>query len=122
MGGLNEPLPPHVLFGVLVDPWKGLRQYVVPWAVRPMNIRKRAVVPLTPIVSGLKPFDVIIYGATVQELMTVPNDIISALAAKYPDYTSSLFALKDDSELYHPGKLVSSNFLPFALARHPAIR
>jgi len=44
-----------------------------------------------------KPFDLIIYGRTAAELMTVPNEVVQSIARRYPDYTSSIFLLKDYS-------------------------
>lgn len=41
------------------------------------------------------PFNVVVYGRVCSELMTVPNEVITTLAAKYPDYHSSIFNLKE---------------------------
>jgi len=58
------------------------------------NNDNRCCITLIPKHEG-KPFDLIIYGRTAAELMTVPNDVISSLARRYPDYTSSLFLVED---------------------------
>ena len=39
-------------------------------------------------------FDVIVYGVTANELTTVPNDVITSIARKYPDYVGSPFGVK----------------------------
>jgi len=42
-----------------------------------------------------KPFDLILYGRSASELLTVPNEVIGSLARRYPDYTSSPFLIYD---------------------------
>ncbi len=59
---------------------------------------KRAIVPMLN-KAGQVEFELIIYGYSARELTTVPNPVISSLAARYPDHTSSPFLLRDGKEL-----------------------
>ena len=55
----------------------------------------RTVIPMIPHNRGDKVFDIIVYGRTRKDLCTVPNEVISELARKYPDYSSSMFLMYD---------------------------
>lgn len=70
-----------------------------------MDIKTRAVVPMIPMTTDAKPFEVIIYGYSLFELMTVPNPVITSLARKYPDHASSPFLLRKGSTLFDPASL-----------------
>lgn len=60
-----------------------------------INMRKCAVVPMMSVMTGKVEFELLIYGRTAKELMTVPNDVIDSLAREYPDHQSSIFMLRD---------------------------
>lgn len=55
----------------------------------------RYVVPLIPITDTEQAFDLIIYGRSARELMTVPNEVIQSITARYPNHISSPFYLYD---------------------------
>lgn len=55
----------------------------------------RCVVPLIPITDTEQAFDLIIYGRSARELITVPNEVIQSIAIRYPNHTSSPFHLYD---------------------------
>jgi hypothetical protein len=59
---------------------------------------KRAIVPMLPKRQSLPAFEIILYGSSAVELMTVPNERIASLARRYPSYTSSLFLVRDFHE------------------------
>jgi hypothetical protein len=56
---------------------------------------RRCVIPMIPIQEGLKPFEIIVYGRSTEELMTLPNDVIGSIASRHPGYTSTPFHLYD---------------------------
>jgi hypothetical protein len=59
-------------------------------------VLKRAIVPMVPAsMPGEPEFEVIVYGRSASELMTVPNETVQALARKYPEHRSSPFLLRD---------------------------
>ena len=60
-----------------------------------IDYRKVAVVPMYPRVAGAKPFELLIYGRTAIELLTIPNKVVSELARRYPQHQSSPFILRD---------------------------
>lgn len=61
---------------------------------------KRCVIPLIPVTPGAKRLDIIIYGRSARELMTVPNEIVHSLARRYPGYTSSPFFIYNLPQSY----------------------
>lgn len=61
------------------------------------DFKRRCQITLWPLRKRdrLKPFTLIIYGRSTRDMMTVPNDVASALARRYPDYTSSPFSVEE---------------------------
>jgi hypothetical protein len=59
--------------------------------------RKCAVVPMINDETGQVDFELLIYGRTARELMTVPNDVIGVLAERYTKHSSSIFLIYDRS-------------------------
>jgi hypothetical protein len=59
-----------------------------------VNYAKRTLVPMWGKASMKPEFDLIVYGVEAHELMTVPNPIVAALAAKYPDHQSTLWDIR----------------------------
>lgn len=60
-----------------------------------INFHKVAVVPMWPKTADAQPFELLIYGRNATELLTVPNDVVSYLARRYPNHVSSPFILRD---------------------------
>lgn len=60
-----------------------------------IDYTKRCIITLRPIREGLKKFDLVIYGHDKAHLMCVPNEVTPVLAARYPDYHSTLFDVKE---------------------------
>ena len=59
-----------------------------------VNSKKTTLVWLWHKDTGARaPFDILVYGVTEEDLMTVPNPIIQSLAERYPEYTSSPFGV-----------------------------
>ncbi len=56
---------------------------------------KRCIVSMTPKRSGLPSFELVVYGRSAADLMTIPNTVISTLAARYPGYQASPFSMRD---------------------------
>lgn len=60
-----------------------------------IDYRKRCVVPMINARTGKVDFEIIVYGQTARDLMTVPNEIVHSIADRHPEHTSSPFALYD---------------------------
>lgn len=60
-----------------------------------IDFHKTAIVPLIPLNWKDQPFEVLVYGYNAVELFTIPNEVVSSLARRYPGYTSSPFILRD---------------------------
>ena len=57
--------------------------------------RKAAIVWMWHADSGARAdFDIVVYGVTAEDLLTVPNDIISSIAARHPGYVGSPFGVQ----------------------------
>lgn len=56
---------------------------------------KCAIVPMLGKRSGVVEFELLIYGRTAAELMTVPNEVIHSISERYPEHQSSPFLLRD---------------------------
>lgn len=63
-------------------------------------VRQRAVVPMFNRITGRCDFELIIYGVSARDLMTVPNEIIATLATRYPNHVSTPFELYDLPRTY----------------------
>ena len=60
-----------------------------------IDIRKRAIVPMRSKTTGEIEFELVVYGVTAKELMTAPSDVISSLAARYPDHHSTIWDVRN---------------------------
>lgn len=58
---------------------------------------KSAIVPMMNRRSGEVEFELLIYGYSASELMSVPNPVIGSLAQRYPDHQSSPFLIRDNT-------------------------
>lgn len=55
----------------------------------------RTIVPMFNLASGLVDFEIIIYNRSVSELSLIPNEVIHSIARRFPNYTSTPFALAE---------------------------
>lgn len=59
-----------------------------------IDASKTAVVWLWHADTGARAnFDVLVYGVTAEDLLTVPNDIVDSIAARYPGFVGSPFGV-----------------------------
>lgn len=59
------------------------------------QILKRCTVGMRNKLTGQLEFELIIYGRSAADLLTVPNDVIGSLAERYPDHQSTIFDVDD---------------------------
>jgi hypothetical protein len=59
------------------------------------HYKTRCTVPMVSRRTGEVEFDLVLYGITVRDIRTLPNEIIASLARRYPDHTSSVFLTRE---------------------------
>lgn len=58
----------------------------------------RTIVPMFNLKTGNIDFEVIVYNRSVKELSLIPNEVIAGIARRFPDHTSTPFALQEIGE------------------------
>lgn len=65
-----------------------------------VDYTRRAVIPIVPLYDDGPEFEIIVYGRTVSDLLTVPNETVHSIARRYPDCTSlGPFAVREMEDL-----------------------
>jgi hypothetical protein len=59
------------------------------------HYKTRCTIPMINRTTGDVDFQITLYGITVRDISSVPNDVITSLARRYPDHVSSLFLCRN---------------------------
>lgn len=55
----------------------------------------RTIVPMFNLATGFVDFEVIVYNRSATQLSLIPNEVIHSIARRFPNHTSTPFALSE---------------------------